>query len=385
MTATPSASAEGLRLALCSDTYPPQMNGVAAVLGRLHAAVVERGGAVRVMTVSDPGAAAAESTLRRWPSVSFFAYPQLRVAAPPPKLFLQELARWRPTIVHVATPFGIGLVARRAARFLGVPLVTSYHTSFSQYAAYYNLGPLSGPGWSFLRWFHNGGVRTHCPSRAVQEELTAKGFRNTDIWGRGVDTVRFNPARRSAAMRSRFRAGPDTIVVAYVGRIAAEKGLSTAAAAMRRLEHERSIRFVVVGEGPYERRMRALSPADTVFTGRLSGDDLGAAYASADIFVFPSVTDTFGQVLVEAMASGLPVVAADAGPTREILGESAGILFPPGDDARLAAELLRLAADTAARARLGAAALRSARARSWDAVFDELIRDYSAVAAAASP
>lgn len=380
MTAPPAVSAEGMRLAIFTDTYPPHMNGVAAALGRLTHAVRERGGEVRVVTTSDPRAPDAEWGVRRWPSIPFWAYPQLRVSAPPPAYVARELAAWRPTLAHVATPFGVGLAARRAAMSLGVPLVTSYHTSFSQYAAYYRLGKLSAPGWSFLRWFHNSGLRTYCPSNAIRNELDEKGFHNTRIWSRGVDMARFSPARRSAGMRARFGAGPDTVVVAYVGRIAAEKGLAVAAAAMRRLESERSIRFVVVGEGPYETRLRALSPAATVFTGRLSGDALGEAYASADLFVFPSTTDTFGQVLLEAMASGLPVVAADAGPTREVLGGAGGVLVPAADDAGFAAEIRRLAQNPAERSRMGAAALRAASERSWTAVFDDLVRDYNEIA-----
>lgn len=383
MTLAPEASAEGLRLAIFTDTYPPHMNGVAAALGRLAHAVRERGGEVRVVTTSDPRAPAAESSVRRWPSIPFWAYPQLRVSAPPPGSLARELAAWRPTLVHIATPFGVGLAARRAAMALRVPLVTSYHTSFSQYAAFYKLGKLSAPGWSFLRWFHNSGLRTYCPSNAIRAELEENGFRNTRIWGRGVDMCHFTPARRSAEMRARFGAGPDTVVVAYIGRIAAEKGLALAAAAMRRLEGEKSIRFVVVGEGPYEDRLRSLSPPDTVFTGRLSGASLSEAYASADMFVFPSTTDTFGQVLLEAMASGLPVVATDAGPTREVVGNEAGAFVPPGEDAALAAEIYRLATDPAVRSRMAAAALRAASARSWSAVFDDLVRDYNEVAKSA--
>ncbi|MGI9141490.1 MAG: glycosyltransferase family 4 protein [Gemmatimonadaceae bacterium] len=382
MSSAPSVSAEGLRLAVFTDTYPPHMNGVAAALGRLTQAVHERGGEVRVVTTTDPSAPAGEAAVRRWPSIPFWAYPQLRISVPPAGKVAQELAAWRPTLVHIATPFGIGLAARRAALSLGVPMVTSYHTSFSQYAAFYRLGKLSAPGWSFLRWFHNSGLRTYCPSNAIREELELNGFRNTRIWSRGVDMSRFNPSRRSAAMRLRFGAGPDTIVVAYIGRIAAEKGLAVAAAAMQRLTDDRRIRFVVVGEGPYEKRLRALSPEGTLFTGRLSGDALAEAYASADLFVFPSTTDTFGQVLVEAMASGLPIVAADAGPTREVVGDAAGTVVPPGDDARFAAELRRLSADAPTRALMAAAANKAASERSWTSVFDDLVRDYNTIAVA---
>src|SRR5688500_3302898 len=279
-----------MRLAIFTDTYPPHMNGVAAALGRLAHAVRERGGDVRVVTTTDPRAPAAESDVRRWPSIPFWAYPQLRVSAPPPGQVARELAAWRPTLVHVATPFGVGLAARRAAMALGVPMVTSYHTSFSQYAAFYKLGKLSAPGWSFLRWFHNSGLRTYCPSNAILEELTKQGFRNTRIWSRGVDMSRFSPARRTAEMRARFGAGPDQVVVAYIGRIAAEKGLAIAAAAMRRPEADKSTRFVIVVGGPYANKLRAVAPAGTGFTGPRYSDAVSQAYASADLCMLPSTT-----------------------------------------------------------------------------------------------
>lgn len=376
------AQADGLRLAIFTDTALPQMNGVSRTLDRLSRAVMARGGAVRLFTTTDPEATADDAAVR-YRSHPFWAYPQLRLALPGSAAAAAELEAWGATLVHAATPFGVGLAGRRAAAALGLPFVTSYHTSLSAYARFYRLGALAEPGWAFLRWFHNSGARTYCPTRSIEEELVEHGFRNTSIWSRGVDTERFAPRWRSRAMRERLGAGEDQLVVAYVGRLAAEKGLDVALDAMRRLEQEQPgrFRFALAGDGPYAARCRALAPAGSVFLGQLVGDELSAFYASGDIFVFPSTTDTFGNVLLEAMASGLAVVGADVGPTREVLGDDGGVTFQAGDGAALAATLASLAADPTRRRAIAEGGLANARGRAWPRIFDSLIADYRQVIA----
>lgn len=186
-------SAAPIRLALFSDTYPPQLNGVSRTLERLVAAVRARGGTARVYTTTDPGAAdgaGLSGEIWRRPSVPFWAYPQLRISAPVLGAAYTDLRAWRPTLIHAATPFGMGLAGRGCARALGVPLVTSYHTSFNEYAKFYRLGALSGPGWAFIRWFHNSGARTFVPTHAVMDELRGLGFHRLALWGRGLDGAR---------------------------------------------------------------------------------------------------------------------------------------------------------------------------------------------------
>lgn len=370
--------ASGLRLALFSDTYVPQVNGVARTLDRLAKAVRLRGGDVRVFTPSDP-ARKPDVSVVNYPSVAFWAYPQLRLSAPTAGLAVRDLAAWRPTLVHAADAFGVGLAGLRAARALGVPFVTSYHTSFSAYAKFYHLGALSGIGWKFFRWFHNSGIRTYCPTRAIEREVVAHGFANTRIWSRGIDADRFSPSFRSAALRAELGADDETIVVAYIGRIALEKGLDVLLKAMHQVRAQaggRKLCFALAGDGPFEAHFRRDAPADTRFVGMIGGDRLSQFYASADLFVFPSVTDTFGNVLMEAMASGLPLLGADSGPTSELLADGRGALFPSGDAPAMAREILRLADDRAARVAHAAAGLAYARTRSWDVIFDELITDY---------
>ena len=385
ITVTGAGPSHDLRLAIFSDTALPQVNGVARTLDRLADAVRDRGGSVRIFTTTDPATSdtsdPAGGDAVRYPSRPFWAYPQLRMALPSTRDAAAALQAWRPTLVHVATPFGVGLAGRRAARHLGLPLVTSYHTSLSAYAKFYRLGALATPGWSFLRWFHNGGARTFCPTRSIQRELLGRGFRDTRVWGRGVDMARFSPRWRSDSMRRRLGAEGDRLVVAYVGRLAAEKGLDVALEAMRRMDATRPGRwvFAFAGDGPYADRCRATAPAGSIFLGQLEGEELSAFYASADLFVFPSVTDTFGNVLLEAMASGLPIVGADAQATLEVLEPGGGVTFPAGDGAALAALLLELSDDAPRRRSLAAAALENARGRDWASVFDLLMADYMEV------
>lgn len=376
-----SALAHGLRVAIFSDTYPPQVNGVSRTLARLADAIRARGGEVRVFCTDDPEAE-PQSHVVRYPSMPFWAYPQLQMALPRFPRARADLEAWGPTLVHAATPFGVGLSGRHAARALGIPFVTSYHTSLSAYARFYKLGVLSEPGWAFLRWFHNSGRRTYCPTHAIRHEIEAHGFLNTAIWSRGVETHRFSPSFRSTALRAELGADDDTLLVTYVGRIAVEKGLPVLTDAIKRVidaRGPRKIRFALGGDGPYMQEMRQAVPAEVTFAGMLGGDRLSQFYASSDVFVFPSVTDTFGNVLMESMASGVPIVGAEAGPTRELLGDDRGRIFPEADSAACAAAILALADAPEARRAMAQAGLAYASERSWDAIFDDLVRDYQAV------
>ncbi len=267
-------------------------------------------------------------------------------------------------------------------------MVSSYHTSFSEYARFYGFGALAAPGWTYLRWFHNRTRRTYVPTRAVSDDLVARGFKNVRLWPRGIDADVFNPRWRSQELRRSWGAGPDTVVVAYVGRLAREKGVDVAVDAVSALrarlgERRRSFVFVLVGDGPHEQALRARAPAGTMFLGRLTGQSLSEAYASADVLLFPSTTDTFGNVLLEGMASRLAAIAAEVPQSREVCGASAHF-FQAGNALDLSARLERLVEDRAMLEALREAAFTSARTRDWDAVFDALFADYEAVCRAAA-
>lgn len=364
-------------MALFTDTYAPQVNGVARTLERLASVIVARGGSVRVFTAHDPEATSAGG-VEQFPSRSFWAYPQLRLAWPRQREVRAALAEYAPTIVHAATEFGVGLAGRRAARDLGIPFVSSYHTSFVAYAEHYGLGLLARPGWHFMRWFHNGGLRTYCPTQAIVNEVNARGFERTAVWSRGVDGARFSPTYRSASLRERLGATDDTLVLSYVGRLAAEKGLNVALDALALVEQARprQVRFLVVGDGPYEQEVRARAPQGTLLTGKLHGTALSEAFASGDVFLFPSTTDTFGNVMLEAMASGVPVIGADVGPTREQLQAGGGWLAAPGNAAAFARAIIALIDDRSRVREAATRALAIAAVKTWDVVWDTLLTDY---------
>lgn len=370
----------GVRLAIFTETYRPQVNGVARTLERLVSTIESQGGTTQVFTAADPEAV-EEAGVTRFPSRAFWAYPQLRLALPTARATADVLAAFNPTLVHVATEFGMGLAGRRAARALGVPLVSSYHTNFAAYAGHYRLGAFARPGWKYLRWFHSASQVTFCPTQAVADDLQRRGFNRCDVWSRGVDSQRFSPRHRKPVWRARAGAWDNTLLVTYVGRLAAEKGLHVALDAVRIATQQRpaQIRMMVVGDGPGEDAARAMAPDCVHFTGRLTGMTLLEAYAAGDVFIFPSTTDTFGNVMVEAMASGMPVVGADVGPTREVLANGGGWLVPGGRAAAFASLLVRLIDDRAMLASAREEALASARARDWETVWARLFARYLAI------
>jgi len=374
-----------MRLAVFSDTFAPQVNGVARTIGRLADAVRERGGEATVITVNAGGGAAAEG-VERWPAAPFWAYPELRIAAPRVGEARRLLQRLQPDLVHAATPFGIGLAARAAARAEGIPLVSSFHTDFASYLRYYRLQPLSAVAWPYLRWFHNGGLRTFVPTAHGADDLRGRGFTGVRVWGRGVDRERFSMRFRSRALRSALGLGDNDTLFLSVGRLAAEKGIDTILEAARHLQSTSGnrIRVAFVGDGPAEGRFRAAAPRGTIFAGRLLGEALSECYASADGFVFASTTDTFGNVLLEAMASGLPVIAPDSGPTLDVANGGNAFVVPAHDALAMAGAMQRLAGDASLRVKLRLRGLETVRERDWARIWDLLFAEYAAVIASRS-
>jgi glycosyltransferase involved in cell wall biosynthesis len=373
-----------MRIALFTDTYPDDVNGVAKTLGMLVGHAAARGHEValvttRVSNAGDPRAAAH----KQLPGVPVPMYPELQLARGLDREGRRLLADFRPHLVHVATESTVGFSGRRWALANGVPLVTSFHTNFPAYLHDYHMGPLEPLVWRYLRWFHRRARVTFCPSTDTHEDLRAHGFHaRLRVWGRGVDTELYSPDRRSAEVRERMAPGAARIVV-YVGRLAAEKRvdfLLHAFEIVRRRTGPGSA-LVFVGGGPAAEGLRRRAGEGVHFTGFLRGVELAEAYAAGDIFVFASDTETFGNVVLEAAASGLPLVVVDRGGVREtaIPGRT-GVRLPPGDAEMFARACIELLDDDGRRARLAHGARAEAMSRRWPDILDGVLEAYEEAA-----
>jgi phosphatidylinositol alpha 1,6-mannosyltransferase len=372
-----------VRIALVTDTYTPQVNGVTTVVARIVQALRGLGHEVVIVAPRYPRqpAAVAAGELRI-ASAPFPPYPAIRLSLPQFRFVARFLDAFEPDVVHVATEGPLGLTGRRYAMRRHIPLVTSYHTNFPQYAREYGARIVEPLVWRWLRWFHRPAVLTQTPGEAVAAELKRRGIGNPVVWGRGVDTVHFNPGRRSVGWRRWLAGGDDTAIVLHAGRLAPEKNLDVLAEAWTAARERAGQRatFVLAGEGPLTRRLLGRLPWVRQL-GFLERGKLAEVYASADICVLPSKTETCGLVALEAMASGLAVVAADAGGFRESISPGrTGILVAPDDATGFAAEILSLVVAPQRRIDLGAAARAEALARDVAPENLALLQQYAAAA-----
>ena len=371
-----------MRVLYCTDTYPPQVNGVSVVTAISVAGLRERGWDVHVIAPRYPSenGHSADPNVIGLPSASLPLYPDVRLVAPDYFAVRDAIDRVRPDIVHCATEFLVGRLGQMAASRAGVPFVTSYHTDFSRYMTSYGVPWLAPTVSRYLARFHKRARRTFTPSKASRADLKLLGVSDVEVWGCGVDAELFNPVRRSQALRVKL--GIDgAFTFLYVGRLAAEKGVDVVMEAYRRAEAQLpagSTRLVIAGAGPEEERLRTSAPPGTVFLGFLErGSALPTLYASADAFAFASTTETLGLVVLEAMASGLSVVAAPAGGVAEHLRDNEnGIAYPANDIDACAAAMVRLATDGPLSVRLRAGARRTAEALAWSVELDRLDASY---------
>jgi glycosyltransferase involved in cell wall biosynthesis len=365
-----------MRVAFVTETFPPEIGGAAMASGRFVEALLARGHDVHLVrprqdTDPPPPRQGLELTLVRGVGVPFHRGLQLGL---PAGGTLRR--RWReqpPDLVHIASEGLLGRSALAAAGRLGLPVTTSFHTNFHRYARYYGFGRLAPLAVRYLRRFHDRAQRTLVPTRQVLEQLRHEGFSHLEVVSRGVDTALFAPQRRDMRLRERWGAGPDDLVVLTVGRLAPEKNLDLAVEAFLALGRVRPrATMVLVGDGPLRERLAAAHPS-FVFTGMLRGEALAAHYASADAFLFPSLTETFGNVCLEAMASGLAVVAFDDGAAREHLrhGEN-GLLADGARPEQFVRNATLLADDPGLLRRLGVSARATAEGLGWNAVGDRL-------------
>ena len=376
------AAREGrpFRVALVTSSYNFIADGVALTLNRFVKHLESHGHEVLVFapTASTP-ALAHQGTLVSVPSIPLPGRPEYRLALGLPGYLKRQLLDFQPDLIHLAVPDLLGHAALALAEQHNIPAVASYHTRYETYLRHYwYLTGLEGLLKAVLRRFYGRCREVYVPSDSTREALLADGLRdNFKPWPRGIDTTRFSPEKRSQDWRARHGIGADELVVLHVSRLVREKRLDTLTAALNRIEAQH--RVVIVGDGP-DRGFAEHELPHAIFTGFLNGEDLDTAYASSDIFVFPSDSESFGNVTLEAMASGLPCVVADATGSRSLVvaGET-GFQAPADDADAFAAHITALARDPVLRRRMGTAARARALTFSWEETMARIVGYYRAL------
>ncbi len=388
---TPAAPAPteraALRVALFSGNYNYVMDGPVRALNMLVGHLERRGHRALVFApTTDTPAFAHQGELVSIPSVALpGSRSEYRLGLGLPRRLRARLDAFRPDIIHVAAPDYSGYCALKYARANNLPAVASFHTRFDTYPRYYGLRWLEPLLTRYMRYFYSRCERVYAPSQSMVDELKADRIGgDIRLWARGVDRTQFNPDARDLAWRRSLGFGDDDIVVAFVGRVVREKGIDVFVSAVERAQRsDAKIRALVVGDGPERRHFEQSMPSG-VFAGYLQGRDLARAYASADIFFNPSITETFGNVTLEAMASGLPAICAAASGSKSLVVDGdTGLLVADNESAGdFADAITAVASDPARRQRMGRAALARAAGFDWDTILDGLIADYGDIAAA---
>ena len=371
-----------MRIALFTGAYNHIADGVSLTLNRLVGYLENQGATVQVYapTITNP-ALRHSGTLVPVPSISAPGRPEYRVSLGLGRAAHAALTEFRPHLFHIATPDLLGLAGLRSAKKAGMPVVASYHTHFASYLDYYRIGFLEGATWRYLRWFYRQCLQVYVPTPSMAEVLEANGISgNLRLWPRGVDSTLFNPSRRSDEWREARGMGPRVPAVTFVSRLVAEKGLDVVVKVLQGLR-ERHVphRAVIVGDGPERQSLEAQLP-DAIFEGHQSGAALATAYASSDLFFFPSETETFGNVTLEALSSGLPAVVANATGSNALVENGAnGFLATPRDSADFLDKVEHLLHDAELRSRMGTVARSRAQQYDWSRVLAQIVSYYGEI------
>ena len=369
-----------MRIAYFTDTFLPQVNGVSNTLDKLDKYLsikcVEH--LFLAPCYSGTEINSKQSTIKRFKSVSLPIYPECRLSIPSYPNLCKLMKSFKPDLIHLITPFGIGLSGLRFAKENNIPLVSSFHTYFDAYLKYYKLEILEETAWKFFCWFHGHCSINFVPSKDTLEKLSCHGIKNLELWPRGIDAEIFNPQNRDTSVRSMYGA-ENKLIFLYVGRLAPEKDLDVLLEVIRRVNdiHPGKACFVITGGGPYSKEMHKYRMDNVFYTGYLRGKELSAIYASCDAFICPSSTETFGNVALEAMASGLPVIASASGGLKDnVIHFYNGFLCTPRDVQSFVKSVSYLVENKECLRALSINARKYTLTKTWDSVFDKLLSDY---------
>lgn len=367
------------RFAFVTETYPPEINGVALTIYEKVQRVQSMGVDVQLIRARQPAdktnSLPQDIETLLIPSLPIPGYNWLNFGLPYSKRMLRLWQTRRPDAIYVGTEGPMGWAAVSAAKKLGIPVVSGFHTNFHQYSNHYHLGWFEGLIVRYLRFFHNRTARTVVSTSALKAQLTELGINNAEVIGRGIDCQRFHPSKRSSQLRASWQVADDHLAVIYVGRLAAEKNIALAIEAFLAIQSQHpSAQFILVGDGPIAPQLRKQHP-DFIFAGMQTGDDLTAHFASADLMLFPSETETFGNVVLEAMASGVPVLAYDyAAAGENITHNHSGFKTALGDAAAYLQMVTAAVQDLTSLEQIKINARQAAEHTSWETIASRLVQ-----------
>lgn len=366
-----------LRVAVVTETWPPEVNGVAMTLSKLIHHLGRRHHTIQLIrprqNKNDAGleqSGWSEMLLRGLPIPK---YPQLRLGLPSKKALLKAWSTRRPDVVHIATEGPLSWSALQAAHILRLPVTSDFRTNFHSYCQHYGVGWLSKPIVAYLRKFHNRTAFTMVPTTALKHQLEALGFKNLKVVARGVDTQLFHSDQRNETLRANWGASPKTTVVLSVGRLAAEKNLSLTLNSYRALRDAgRNVKLVIAGDGPMRADIEEKCP-EAVFVGMCTHQQLAEIYASADLLLFPSLTETFGNVTLESLACGTPVLAFDCAAAGEfIVNKRNGWLVPSDEPHKYVQQALEITAEKSTLVKARAFARTSIEHLGWNEIASQV-------------
>ena len=370
-----------MKIAIFTDTFAPDVNGVARTLKRFTDHLEKLGIKYKVFAPESSKENLYNNHVHRFMSLPFFLYPECRLALPNILHVKEELLNFKPDIIHVATPFNIGLCGLHYAKKLNIPVVGSYHTDFDKYLDYYDLQFLTPVLWKYMRWFHRTLSKIFVPSTVTKDHLQKYGFTNLSIWPRGVDCNFFKPSIEKENFREKHNI-KEKYVLLYVGRLAPEKDIMMLPEIASNLPSniQKNVHWLIVGDGPLKEDLQKIAPSNMSMVGFLGGEQLVEAYANSDILVFPSATETFGNVVLESLACGTPVIGANAGGVKTIIKNmKSGILCEEKNANDFSNAITTMLTDEFLRNEMSVNGRSYALDQSWDAIFNNLLEEYNQV------